>query len=86
MPGAGAVLQLPAEALLHFFHVKPPGTKSGGKKKQTQTLLFCPFANALKELNVPNTQSLALGEGDAGPCPADCDQLCSPRVAEQGCS
>lgn len=82
----GAVLQLSAEILLHFFHVKPPGRKSGGKKKQTQTMLVCPFASVLKELNAPNTEGLALGEVGAGPCPAGCDRLCSPCVAEQGCS
>lgn len=55
------------------------------KKNQTQ-ILFCPFASVLKELNAPNTQGLALGEGGAGPCPAGCDQLHSPRVAEPGFS
>lgn len=56
------------------------------EQKKPRILLVYPFASVLKELTVPNPQSLALGEGGAGPCPADYDQLRSPRVAEQGCS
>lgn len=75
------MLQLSAEVLLHFFHVKPPGRKSGRGKK-AKTLLVCPFVSVLKELNMPNIQSLAHGEGGAGPCPADCDKAAAePRLS-----
>lgn len=75
----GAVLQLSAEVLLHFFHVKPPGRKSRGG---SQTLLVCPFVSVLKELNTPNIQSLHMEKVVL----VLVLQTVTSSCAEQGCS